>query len=144
MSRGTEYGSAVHRINTTDNDSVAGLMGQTRYFMSHTFSGFQSENEWYTIMNGLFGSLDRAILDSVISFLGAEQHGNVQVRMVGFAHTHPVDSPAYPSTADEFMRRNLSRWPFNMYLFPITSYRRPPGSEHNPEVPRELIINWSW
>ncbi len=107
MSNGVEYGAIIYEI---------GLGFGTYYFMGETYKGFQTKN-WYTVVNGLIaGGSIGLVAEKVAAFW------SVDLKMMGFAHTHPVGSlnGNNPSGPDEKMK-DIGAF-FGYGLFPIAIY----------------------
>ena len=100
-----EYGSIIYEASS---------LGITTYFMGETYQGYQTEN-WYTVINGLGAGL---VTGSAIS--AASNLTPVNIRVAGFAHTHPIGHTNAPSGPDIWMKRigNI----IGIKIFPIAVY----------------------
>ena len=131
-SDGVEYGAIIFRLT---------LDGFTSYYlMGETYRGFQPNDQWHTVVNGLFMGLARGASASAAlshaALFGPKKRP--QIKVIGFAHTHPRSRNredkrfnADPSEPDWFMRRTGNR--FGIDVFPIV--------QHNANG---NIINYNW
>lgn len=134
-----EYGAMIYRASSST---------RSIYFMGETYKGFQPNDDWYTVVNGLivgaatFGV--RKVLDlfpsrSITSVSIGAGSDTVTVSIIGFAHTHPVgrlsSNRSAPSGPDRAMRfgGNL----FGVDIFPIIWFE-------SADKGSDREINYSW
>jgi len=138
---GVEFGAIIYRA---DYDTFPPL-----YFMGETYKGFQPNDQWYTVVNGLIAGVARGLAGSFGTRLRghagtlADDHAatfrgyreTVNISIIGFAHTHPMGrgNSSAPSDPDRTMRGAGNA--FGVDVFPIVWCD---GEHPRPE------INYEW
>ena len=105
MSNGVEYGAIIYKFR---------IGFRTRYFMGETYKGFKTTN-WYTIINGLGVGYLRGRVRCKVSTKYFSS-----LKMIGFAHTHPIGNTNKPSGPDKIMKKigffvGLKKFPIAIY-----------------------------
>jgi len=108
QSHGVEFGAIIYRFR---------IGWITRFFVGETYRGFRTQN-WYTVINGLGAGLLTAVARQyVLRFFWPL----ASLQIIGFAHTHPVNSDNLPSGPDVWLKR--LGWIVSLRVFPIAVHR---------------------
>jgi len=88
--------------------------------------------------NGVAASLATSVYREITGTLFPAAITVSRSRMVGFAHTHPIDGNFRPSDPYDILMRDIGAR-FGIHAFPIYTYRAPfPGND------RLVMQNWNW